>query len=328
MFISPTSAISGTTRRRIFLSAGLLALAGVASAQSSQAVVKVVVPYPAGGISDSIARAVVERMSRVLGQTMIIENRPGAGSRIGTESVVRAPADGTTLLFTNPSYSILPVIDPGAKYDPTKSLAPVVIAGTYGLPIVISTKLPVNTLQEFIAYARKNPGKLSYGSSGQGSGSHFAGEYFKALTRTHMVHIPYKSTSGAAADVAAGLVDLTFDATAKPYADAGKVKIIAVTGDQRDPRMPNVPTTTEAGLKDFVLNSWVGLLAPADTPAAVVERFNQAANTALADPVLRKLMNDLGVNPTGGAPAAMGRVIQKEVELYRKIATESNLKIE
>ena len=176
--------------RRIFLGAALLAMACTASAQGSPSVVKVVVPFPAGGITDAIARAVTERMARALGQTMIIENRPGAGSRIGTESVVRAPADGTTLLFTNTSYSILPVIDSGAKYDPVKSMAPVGIAGAYGLPIVISTKLPAKTLEEFIAHARQNPGKLSYGSSGQGSGAHFAGEYFKALTKTQMVHVP------------------------------------------------------------------------------------------------------------------------------------------
>ena len=128
--------------------------------------------------------------------------------------------------------------------------------------------------------------------------------------------------------MAAGLVDLSFDASAKPYADAGKVRIVAVTGDQRDPRMPSVPTAAESGLKDFVLNSWVGFLAPIDTPAATVERLNQAANTALADPALRRLMSELGVNPVGGTPGAMGTAIQKDMVLYRKIATESNLKIE
>ena len=318
----------GLALSRFISGLGLLALASGVFAQGSQSVIKVVVPFPAGGITDAIARALVERMSRTLGQTMIIENRPGAGSRIGTESVVRAVGDGTTLLFTNTTYSILPVVDKGAKYDPAKSLAPVAIAGTYGLQVVVSTKLPVHTLQDFIAYARKNPGRLSYGSSGQGSGSHFAGEYFKALTGTHMVHIPYKSTSGAAADVVAGLIDLTFDAASKPYADAGKVKIVAVTGDQRDPRMPSVPSASEAGLKNFVLNSWVGLLAPADTPDTTVSRLNQAANTALADPNLRKLMNDMGVIPQSSTASSMKAVIEKDITLYRKIVADTNLKVE
>lgn len=316
-----------TAPRRMVLGIGLLALASMASAQVNPGhVIKVIVPFSAGGISDSIARGVTERMSRELGQTMVIENRPGAGSRIGTETVVRAPGDGLTILFTNTTYSILPTIDASATYDPLKALRPVSIVGTYGLPIVVAAKLPVTTLPEFIAYARKNLGKLSYGSAGIGSGSHFAGEYFKALTNTQMEHIPYKSTTGATADVAAGLVDLSFDATAKPYADAGKVRIVAVTGATRDPRMPSVPTAAEAGLKDFVLDSWVGMLAPPGTPPFVVDRLSRAANTALADPALRKLLADLGVNPVSGSPAAMTAAIQRDMTLYSRIATEAHIK--
>lgn len=167
---------------------------------------------------------------------------------------------------------------------------PVARVGTYGLPIVVSNRLPVNNLNKFIAYARKNPGKLSYGSAGMGSGAHLAGAYFQSLTGTEMVHVPYKSTSAAIIDVAGGVLDLTFDATAKAYADAGKVKIIAVTGDHRDPRLPNVPTAAESGLKDFVLGSWLGLFSPVGTPAPVVERLNKAVNAALTDPSLVKQM--------------------------------------
>jgi len=317
-------------QRRSFVAAAvamtMAVMAGSVQAQSN--VIKVVVPFTAGGVSDAAARALVERMSRAMGQTMIIENRPGAGSRIGTEAVIHAPPDGTTLLFTNTTYSILPIVDQTVKYDPAKALAPVVLAATYGLPVVVSTKLRVNSLQEFIAYAKQNPGKLSYGSSGPGSGTNFAGEYFKLLTGTDMVHVPYKSTSAAAMDVAAGLLDLAFDAAAKPYADAGKVKIVAVTGDRRDPRMPDVPTVAEAGLKAFTFSSWVGLLAPAGTPSSVVQKLNQAAAAALADPALRKTMNDLGLNPAGGPPEAMATAIGDDLNLYRKIVKEANLKLQ
>lgn len=314
------------TTRRSFLTAVMsVAAMGV---QAQPATIKVVVPYSAGGIADVTARALVQRMSRALGQAMIVENRPGAGSRIGIDVVSQSAADGNTLLFTNNTYSILPLVDRTVNYDPLKALAPVGLAGTYSLSVVVNTRLQVNNLKEFIAYARKNPGKLSYGSSGQGSGTHFAGEYFKALTGTHMVHIPYKSTSGAAADVAAGVLDLTFDAASKPYADAGKVRILAVTGDRRDPRMPNVPTTAEAGLKAFTLNSWVGMLAPPGTPVPVLERLNQAAAAALADPELRKVLNDLGVNPAGGPAARMSAAIAEDVALHHKIVREANLKIE
>lgn len=314
--------------RRAVIAAAVLSIATVTAAHAQTGVTKVIVPFTPGGISDVIARTLLERMSRELGQTMIVENRPGGGGRIGSEVVMRAPADGNTLLFTNSSYSILPIVDSTARYEPSSALAPVVLAGTYGLPIVVSNKLPVNSLQSLIDYARKNPGKLSYGSAGQGSGTHFAGEYFKVLTQTQMVHVPYKSTAAAAADVASGLLDLTFDAASKPYADAGKVKIIAVTGRLRDPRLRDVPTAAEAGLKPFVLDSWVGLLAPAATPPAVIERLNHAAATALADPGLRKALNDLGVNPAGGPPARLAQMIADDNVLYRKIVKDAQLKVE
>ncbi len=184
-------------RRVLVVAASLAVATGLAQAQSN--VIKMVVPFPAGGVTDQAARIVAESMARQLGQTIIIDNRPGAGSRIGIDAVVKAPADGNTLLFTNSSYSILPVVDPKVPFDPLKALVPVGLSATYGLQIVTRKDLPVNTLPEFIAYARKNPGKLSYGSAGIGSGAHFAGEYFKSLTGTYLVHIPYKSTSAALA---------------------------------------------------------------------------------------------------------------------------------
>lgn len=306
-------------------SAVLLACAGTSAAQGSQEVIKVIVPYTAGGISDQVARGVVERMSKTLGKTMIIENKPGGGSRIGSDMVIRAAPDGNTLLFTNPSYSILPITDSSVKYDPVKALAPVALIGKYGLPVVVGAKLPVTSLQEFIAYAKKNPGKLSYGSSGVGSGAHYAGEFFMMLTKTQMVHIPYKSTSGAILDVASGVLDMTFDATAKTYADAGKVKILAVTGDHRDPRMPEVPTAVESGLKEFVLTSWLGIFAPAGTPKALVEKLNHAANAAVNDPAFVKQVLDLGITATGGAASNLGDIVKQDVKTYRQIAVEGKL---
>jgi tripartite-type tricarboxylate transporter receptor subunit TctC len=259
---------------------------------------------------------------------VIIDNRPGAGSRIGIDVVARAPADGKTLLFTNSSYSILPVVDPKVAFDPQKTLVPVSMAATYGLQVVTNTRLPVNSLPEFIAYAKKNPGKLSYGSAGPGSGAHFAGEFFKSLTGTYIVHVPYKSTSGALSDVAGGLLDLAFDAASKPLVDAGKVKLLAVTDDKRDPRFPGTPTAAETGMKDFVLQSWVGLLAPAGTPAAALERLNKAAAAAAEDPAVRKRFADMGLLAQGGPAARLGSMIGEEVVLYHRIATQAKLKFE
>ncbi len=307
------------------LGAAVLSTATGASAQTNPNVIKVIVPFTAGGISDQVARGLVERMSKALAQTMIIENRPGAGSRIGSEAVMRATPDGMTLLFTNPSYTLLPITDASVKYDPVKALMPVGQVGKYGLPVVVSAKLPANTLSEFIAHARKNPGKLSYGSAGVGSGAHFAGEFFQSLTGTEIVHVPYKSTSAAIIDVAGGVLDLTFDATAKAYADAGKVRILAVTGEHRDPRLPNVPTAAESGLKDFVLGSWLGVFAPLGTPAPLVDKLNKAVNAALADPTLVKQMEDLGITSAGGPPAALAASVQQDMTVYRRIVTDAKL---
>lgn len=312
--------------RRLLLGVVLSATASCALAQTL--VTKLVVPYPAGGITDQAARIVGERMSRDIGQPVIVENRPGAAGRIAIEAVAKAPPDGNTLLFTNSSYSILPVIEPKVQFDPLKTLAPVSLSATYGLQIVTGKQVPANTLGEFIAYAKKNPGKLSYGSSGIGSGTHFAGEYFKALTGTFIVHVPYKSTAAALNDVAGGILDLAFDASTKPLVDAGRVKLLAVTSAKRDPRFLNTPTAQEAGLKAFVEESWVGVLAPAATPAATLERLNRAAAAAVADPAVRQRLAEIGLQAEGGPPSRLADVIAKELALHRKIAAEARLRFE
>ncbi len=317
------------TRRNIFklaLGAWCVVAAGLVHAQ--QDVIKMVVPFPAGGVTDQAARIVAEKMGQQLGQTIVIDNRPGAGGRIGTEAVMKAPGDGATLLFTNSSYSILPVVDPKAPYDPLKSLAPISMSATYSLQVVTSTKIPVNTLGEFIAYAKKRPGALSYGSAGVGSGTHFAGEFFKSLTGAFLVHIPYKSTTGALNDVATGVLDFAIDGAAKPLADSGRVKLLAVTGSKRDPRLPNVPTAAEAGLPPFVLVSWVGVLAPTATPASLVERLNAAANAAVNDPAVQKRFADMGLLAQGGATNRLAQTIEDELKLHQRIAAQAKLKFD
>jgi len=318
--------VLGDLVKSTLLAAALFALASSASAQAN--VTKLVVPYPAGGITDQAARIIGERMASELGMPVIVDNRPGGAGRIAIDAVARAAPDGRTLLFTNSSYSILPVIDPKVHFDPLKTLVPVSMSATYSLQIVTSTKVPANTLPEFIAYAKAHPGKLSYGSSGFGSGANFAGEYMKALTGTFIVHIPYKSTSAALNDVAAGVLDLAFDASAKPLVDAGRVKLLAVTGSKRDIRFPNTPTAQEAGLKGFVLESWVGMLAPAATPSETLLRLNKAAATSVNDPVVRRRLLDIGLQPDAGPAAGFAETIRRELALHRKIATDAKLQFE
>lgn len=310
----------------IGLAAAVLSLS--TAAQTAPGLLKVIVPFPAGGVTDLAARALAERLGPALGRTVVVENRPGGGSRIGTDAVMKAAPDGQTLLFTNPSYAILPIVDPAVKYEADKSLLPVGMLASYGLTLVVANALPVKTLPELVAYARSHPGKLSYGSSGPGSGTHFLGEYFKSLTGTAIVHIPYRSTATALNDVAGGTLDMTFDASAKTLAESGKLRMLAVTGAQRDPRMPGVPTAAEAGLPDFVVVSWVGLLAPVGTPAAVVARLNAALNASLAAPALRQRLQEMGLTPEGGDAQRMLRQIREDVRLHRQIAERARLRFE
>jgi len=312
--------------RRSLLAAGTLALGGLAQADSR--IIKIVVPFPPGGVTDLAARLVAEHLGRQLGQTVIVENRPGAGGRLGVEAVIKAPKDGNTLLFTNPSYSILSVIERLPPWNPLTDLQPIGVVASYGLGIVVGSSSPARSLPELIAYARKNPGKLSYGSAGPGSGAHFAGEYFKALTGTALVHVPYRSTYAAVSDVAAGVLDLAFDAGAKPFIDGGKVRLLAVTDTKRDPRFPEVPTAVEAGLSDFTLSSWLGLFAPSGLAPAMLTRINKALQQSVADPAMQKRMHELGLLPESGPPERLTQILRSDLVLYRKIATTAQLRFD
>ncbi|MBD9665540.1 tripartite tricarboxylate transporter substrate binding protein [Variovorax sp. VRV01] len=299
----------------------------LSSAHASD-VVRVIVPYAAGGFTDIGARVICEQLGHALGQPVIIENRPGGGTRIGTAAVFGAKPDGNTLLLTNIAYSILPLVDPSVKYDALTAAAPVGIASVYPIALVVNAQLPVKTLREFIDYARKNPGKLSYGSAGPGSGAHLGGELFKALTGTDLVHVPFRSTSSALTEVAAGRVDLTFDATAIELAKMGKVRILAVSGTNRDPRLPDVPTVAEAGLKGMETNSWLGIFVPLGTPESTVERLNQALNNVLKNEALKARFRELGMLPRSGPPGLLIDQVRYDTDLYRRVIHEAKLKFE
>ena len=312
-------------RRRTFIGGvGGLLLSSVRAAEA----VRVIVPYAAGGFTDIGARVICEQLGQVLGQPVIVENRPGGGTRIGTSAVFAAKPDGSTLLLTNIAYSILPLVDPSVKYDAPTAAAPVGIASVYSIAVVVNAQLPVKTLREFIDHARKNPGKLTYGSAGPGSGAHLGGELFKALTGTDLVHVPFRSTSSALTEVAAGRIDLTFDGTALELAKTGKVRILAVSGTDRDPRMPDVPTVAEAGLKGMETNSWLGIFAPLGTPAPVVERLNQALNTVLQKEALTARFRELGMVPRSGPPSLLIDQVRHDTDLYRRVIHEAKLKFE
>lgn len=310
---------------RPLLTALLLGLAGASAAHAQSTPIKVIVPYPAGGVTDQVARVVTERMANALGRTIIIENRAGAGSRIGTVAAQQAAPDGNTLLFTNISYSTLPLVDPSLNLDPLTAFEPVGLVATYGAALAVHPSLPVKTLKELVAYAKREPGKLSYGSAGVGSGAHFAGEYLKALTETDITHVPYKSTAAALNDLIGGRISLGIDATVKPYVDAGKLHAVAIIGSQRDPRMPDVPTADEAGVSGLDFDAWQGLMAPTGTPASVVKALNEAMNVALKDPALANQFAQLGLTVTPGGPELLTDQLKKDAVLYKSIIEKAKL---
>ena len=291
--------------------------------------VRVIVPYAAGGFSDLSSRLVMERMSKVLGQPMIVEPRPGGGGRIGAEVIARAPADGYQLLYTtNGTHTYMQITEKALSYDPLKDFTPIAQIGVYGLLMAVHPSIPARNVAEFIDYARRNPGKINYASSGPGSGIHFAGELFNVMAGIDMVHVPYKGSGPALQDVIAGTCHVTFDGAAKPFIDAGKVRFLGTTSARRDPRFPDFPTIAEGGLPGYDLTYWLAMFGPAGLPAEIQQRLNAALNAALADETLRKRLAEMGVVPVGGAPDVLPRQIRTETEALRRIAADAKLKFD
>ncbi len=309
---------------------GLSSLPLVASAQEwPSRPIKMVVHFPAGGISDTGARAVGDGMAAILGQPFIIDNRPGGGGRTGTEIVVKSKADGYTLLFaTTGPLSYAPITNSPLSYDPVKDLAPVVQVAGYSLQIVVTNGLPVTNIRELIDYAKKNPGKLNYATPGQGSAIHFAVELFKSMAGIDMTHVPYKGSAQLMTDLVAGNVDITFDGAARTFIDSGRVRLIATTDLRRDPRFPNTPTVDESGLKGYKFTSSQLLLAPAGTPPAIIEKMNAAANKVLADPKVQAHLAETGLLTIGGRPEQITKLIVDGIAQNRKIATDAKLVFE
>jgi tripartite-type tricarboxylate transporter receptor subunit TctC len=308
----------------------LLLVALSAQAQSyPNKPVRVIVPYAAGGFSDISSRVFMERMSKALGQPMVVEPRPGGGGRIGAEMIAKAPADGYQLLYTtNGTHTYMQVVEKSLSYDPIKDFTPIGLIGTYGLLMAVHPSVPAQTVAEFIQYVKRNPGKVNYASSGSGSGIHFAGELFNFMAGVDMVHVPYKGSGPALQDVIAGVCHVTFDGAAKPFIDAGKVRFLGTTSAARDPRFPNSPTIGEGGVPGYDLTYWLAMFAPAGLPPDLQKKLNEALNATIADESVRKRLADMGVVAVGGAPDVLLRQIRTETAALRKIAADAKLRFE
>jgi tripartite-type tricarboxylate transporter receptor subunit TctC len=322
-----------TRRKFLHLAAGALAVPALsrlawAQAYPSQAI-RIIVGFSAGSGSDIYARLMGQWLSERLGQSVIIENRPGAGGNIGTEAAAKSPPDGYTLLQTVPAHAINDSLYEKLNVNFLRDLRPV--GGVARVPFVLVVKLsvPVNTMPEFIAYAKANPGKLNFASPGIGTGIHMAGELFKLMTGVNMIHVPYRGAAAAMTDLIGGQVQLMFDTTAAsiPHIRAGKVRPLAVTTAARSALLPDLPT-----IGDFVpgyeASGPFGIAAPKNTPAEIVAKLNGEINAVLADPKVKARLTDLGSEPLVGSPAEFEKLMVGETEKWGRVIRTANIKAE
>lgn len=293
--------------------------------------VRLVVPFPAGGATDVLARAISQKAAEKLGQQIIIDNRPGAGGTIGSDQVAKAAPDGYTLLIATAStHSIGPIVNARIPYDVERDFVPVGLVANTASVMMVPTTLPVKNLAEFIALAKAKPGQLNFGSSGNGTNSHLSGELLKAQAGVFITHIPYRGTGLVLTDMLSGQIQMLMDnfVTAQPHIRDGKLRVLGVTSLQRLPFLPDVPTLDEQGLKGFDVTNWFGIYAPRGTPADIVAIVNTAYNQALQDPEVLKRLHNLGATPMSGTPEYMGKVVTAETAKWRKLIRDRKIAVE
>ena len=278
--------------------------------------IRLIVPFAPGGGNDSVARIIGQTISIPLGQPVVIENRPGAGGSLGADLAAKAPADGYTLFLGGVgSHALNPSINRNLPYDPVKDFAPITWIASAPMALVAHPSVPANSVAQLIDHARKNPNKLNFASNGNGSSSQLAAVMFNTMAKTEMVHIPYKGLSPAVTDLIGGQVQLMFSSVVAiiPHIQAGKVKVLAVTSSRRIPTLPQTPTIAEAGLAGYETSSWYGILAPAGTPVAVVNRLSMEINKAIQNPEVRAKLASEGAEPVGSSPEGFATHIRSEL---------------
>ena len=316
--------------RLLALLLGVL-LAGHCAAQAYPAKpVRMVVPLAAGGTGDTLARFVSEEMAKILGQPFVVENRPGSGGVIGTEAVAKSAPDGYTLLSASPSHVIHPALRPKVGYDPIRDFEPItVIANTHQL-IVGHPSVPAANVKELVAYAKKNPGRLNYGSAGSGSATHLNMELFKTMAGVFIVHIPYRGSTQSRQDLVAGEVQLSVDGLLPtlPLIRAGKLKAFGLTSSRRSSVAPDIPTLAEAGITGYASDTWYGMVAPAGTPKEIVQQLHAAAVKAINTPSVRERLTQQGAELVGGTPEEFRKLLERELVLWTKVVKDSGAKVD
>lgn len=319
--------------RRTVLVAGLSLIAAArARAQAyPNHPVKIIVPTVAGGTVDVITRLIANDLSSRLGASFFVDNRSGAGNTLGSREAARSDPDGYTLLMSSASGQVIsPLVYKAVDYDPVRSFAPIGLIAEGSIILVVNPALPFKSLPELVAYAKANPGRLNYGSAGTGTVPHLTGELFKSAAGVDLVHVPYRGGALSIADVIAGNVQLTFEASSPllQHIRDGRLRALAVTSKARIPELPDVPSATESGYPDLVVTTWTGLFAPAGTDAAVVAKLNGAINEGLRSPELRAALAKVGNIPLGGPPEALAQMLETEQRKWAPVVRALNLKAE
>ena len=317
---------------RIVFACAFAAMPLLAAAQNYPArPVRLIVPFPAGGTTDILARAIAQKLSEGLGQQFVVDNRPGAGGNIGADFVAKAPPDGYTLLMgTVGTQAINTSLYAKMPYDAAKDFAPVVLVAGVPNVLVVNTALPVRTVADLVKLAKEKPGTINFASSGNGTSIHLSGELFKVMTGVQMSHVPYKGSAPALVDLIGGQVQVMFDnlPSALPHVKSGKLRAVAVTSTKRAPALPDVPTIAESGVPGFEATSWFGILGPAGTPRDVLTKINAEANKALQSSEMKEKLLSQGAEAAGGSPEQFGDYIKSETVKWAKVVKESGAKVD
>jgi len=308
----------------------LAALALISALAQAQPVTRIVVPFAAGGVQDIVARSFNAELGALLGRTVIVENRAGAGGTIGTGSVAKSAPDGLTLILAAASHTIAGSLYSKLPYDPLKDFTPIAHIGNVDYVLLISAAVPAKSVAEFVSYARANPGKLNYASAGNGSATHLAMAYFASLAGIEMVHVPYKATGEAVNEVLAGRAHAVIAANigAIPYVNDPRVRALASTGSKRSKFLPALPTVDEAGVRSYSFDSWIGLLGPAGIPPQTVAAINAAVAKLLKDPVILERLDKQGVVPQAMSPQAFGELLRADYAKMARVVKLSGARID
>jgi tripartite-type tricarboxylate transporter receptor subunit TctC len=318
--------------RRAFCATLVVATAASAfAADYPSRPIRLVVPYAPGGGADGVARIIARRVSETIGQSIVIDNKGGAGSIVGTDIVAKAEPDGYTLLLGQSGpISINPAIYRSLPYDPVKDFAPIIMTTDYPYILVVNPELPAKTLQELVALAKSKPGAMNYGSTGVGAANHLVAELFNSKAGLKMTHIPYRGTALAVADLMGGQLSMVFGdpISVLAHIKSGKLRALAVTSLQRSPVAPDVPTVAESGYPGFDAIAWHGILAPAKTPPAIVQRLNEEFARALQDPQTKELLVNQAMQTVGSSPADFAAFIKQDIAIWKDVATAAKVTVE